>query len=452
METPKNQIEVTQNFSDQKSESRHGDDQTLASTKPLTMETHKDLIEVTQKFADQKLLCSHGDNQTATTSYLPREIIQEILSRLLFKSIIRFQIVSKSWDAIISELRFSRVHLRPSKIASNCLVPHYHFLWQSYVSAQRRDELRMDYLDVAIYWKSLLPSDELQVVWESAFMAFSIEQRTGKNCFMLGSKRLTISSGKGFKHKWQTKFHPQSRFPKVAELVKYSKTLFIRGVLKIEMLSPDTFYAAYLVFRLTVKYEPTHSFIIKASGGEGREEQIAQIAVSRGDGWMEVEIGDFLVTKGDDRDIEAVVLLQMKRYKMRGLIVEDIRFSEVATLRSIGWIHIQGKIKTQLLSKNTTYAAYLVFWLGQMDGLKSSNTVIRFINDHAKDSTNNEHYESRATGKIAHKRGDGWMEIEMGKFYNGCGDDGEVEAWLIEVNSPHVKSGLVVEGIEFRPV
>ncbi|KAL8026537.1 hypothetical protein ABFX02_14G034550 [Erythranthe guttata] len=52
------------------------------------------------------------------------------------------------------------------------------------------------------------------------------------------------------------------------------------------------------------------------------------------------------------------------------------RFSEVAKLRSIGWIRIQGKIKTRMLSKNTNYAAYMVFSLERMDGLRSSKTVV----------------------------------------------------------------------------
>ncbi|KAL3620055.1 hypothetical protein CASFOL_034967 [Castilleja foliolosa] len=128
------------------------------------------------------------------------------------------------------------------------------------------------------------------------------------------------------------------------------------------------------------------------------------------------------------------------------------RFSEVAKLRSIGWIHIQGKIRTRMLSKKTTYAAYLVFWLERMDGLRSSNTVVRFVNDKSENDMLNEHFESRETGKIARSRRDGWMEIEMGKFYCESGDDGEVEVWLVEVNNPYSKSGLVVEGIEFRPV
>ncbi|KAF2288277.1 hypothetical protein GH714_005768 [Hevea brasiliensis] len=38
----------------------------------------------------------------------------------------------------------------------------------------------------------------------------------------------------------------------------------------------------------------------------------------------------------------------------------ESRFSEVASLRTICWLEIQGKIKTQMLSPNTVYGAYLV--------------------------------------------------------------------------------------------
>ncbi|XP_073136273.1 F-box protein At2g02240-like [Henckelia pumila] len=130
------------------------------------------------------------------------------------------------------------------------------------------------------------------------------------------------------------------------------------------------------------------------------------------------------------------------------------RFAEVAKLRSIGWIHIQGRIKARILSKNATYTAYLVFWLEKIDGLNSSNTVVRFIdNVIRKDRTANEQRVSRESGKMAKMRDDGWMEIEMGKFYNDDeDDDGEIEVWLIEINNPHEKFGLMVEGIEFRPI
>ncbi|KAK4388028.1 F-box protein PP2-B11 [Sesamum angolense] len=105
-----------------------------------------------------------------------------------------------------------------------------------------------------------------------------------------------------------------------------------------------------------------------------------------------------------------------------------------------------------MLSKNSEYAAYLVFWVERMDGLRSSNTVIRFRKGQSKIGTSNERFESREGGKVGKMRGDGWMEIEVGKFYNGDGDNGEVEAWFTQINSPIGLSGLVVEGIEFRPL
>ncbi|KZV34859.1 hypothetical protein F511_00761 [Dorcoceras hygrometricum] len=129
------------------------------------------------------------------------------------------------------------------------------------------------------------------------------------------------------------------------------------------------------------------------------------------------------------------------------------RFAEVARLQSIGWIHIQGRIKARILSKNVTYAAYLVFWLEKMDGLRSSNMVVRFV-DAIRKNTENWKKESRQSGSMAKMRDDGWLEIEMGKFYSGTeeDDDGEIEVWFIEINNPHGKSGLMVEGIEFRPL
>ncbi|KAG6420024.1 hypothetical protein SASPL_116538 [Salvia splendens] len=126
------------------------------------------------------------------------------------------------------------------------------------------------------------------------------------------------------------------------------------------------------------------------------------------------------------------------------------RFSEVAKL----WIHIEGKIKTEILSKNTMYAAYLVFLLESKEGLRSSNTVLRltFDDKSRKNGIKKERIQSRETGKLAKMRGDGWLEIEMGRFYNCSDDEGEVEAWLTEINSPYDKSGLIVHGIEFRPL
>ncbi|KAK4388317.1 hypothetical protein Sango_2438300 [Sesamum angolense] len=53
-------------------------------------------------------------------------------------------------------------------------------------------------------------------------------------------------------------------------------------------------------------------------------------------------------------------------------------------------------------------------------------------------------------GQTPVNRGGGWMKVEIGQFYIQEGDYGEVEGRLLETY--HGKSGLIVEGIEFRLV
>ena len=49
------------------------------------------------------------------------------------------------------------------------------------------------------------------------------------------------------------------------------------------------------------------------------------------------------------------------------------------------------------------------------------------------------------------QRIDGWLEIELGQFFNGGGEDDELQIKLREVEALNGKTGLVVEGIEIRP-
>jgi hypothetical protein len=55
-----------------------------------------------------------------------------------------------------------------------------------------------------------------------------------------------------------------------------------------------------------------------------------------------------------------------------------------------------------------------------------------------------------AYGECPKKRGDGWLEIELGEFFNGGEDDREVEMSVLEVNG-NWKGDLIVQGIEIRP-
>ncbi|OMO88401.1 hypothetical protein COLO4_20278 [Corchorus olitorius] len=132
----------------------------------------------------------------------------------------------------------------------------------------------------------------------------------------------------------------------------------------------------------------------------------------------------------------------------------ESRFSEVAQLRLVWWLDIKGKIETRILSSRTNYAAYLVFELYRQNYGFSDRTVGLQVN-----------VEGSAAGEVrsalldpqenvpqqVQERGNGWKEIEMGEFWNECGDDGTVECSLREVDTRFHKRGLIIEGIELRP-
>ncbi|XP_073136157.1 uncharacterized protein [Henckelia pumila] len=234
----------------------------------------------------------------------------------------------------------------------------------------------------------------------------------------------------------------------------------------------------------------------------------------RSDGWMEVEIGNFRFQDGYRGEVEAR-LVETTNTKMKtGLIIESIefrpeatlvpnnylrkrkgedkekektflvaskelqiawgdnsnywkwtshvnsRFPEVAELKHVWWLDIRGKIKTTLLSPETTYAAFLVFKLG--DGascLEVAKAIIRFVNEeqddqHAERLAKTVHLQAPndAIGRVAVQRRDGWMEVELGNFSFEHGYQGEIEAQVLETTGTKVKTGLIIEGIEFRSV
>ncbi|CAI9776087.1 unnamed protein product [Fraxinus pennsylvanica] len=136
----------------------------------------------------------------------------------------------------------------------------------------------------------------------------------------------------------------------------------------------------------------------------------------------------------------------------------DSSFSMVAKLLSVWWLDIRGKIDTKMLSPKTQYAVYLVYKLEQnYYGLGSANAMIKFLirEDDAKAKKRATTLRLQPPGytnsqNAVARRPDGWMEVVMGHFYNDKGDEGMVEARLLETDCQ--KSGLIVEGIEFRPL
>lgn len=131
----------------------------------------------------------------------------------------------------------------------------------------------------------------------------------------------------------------------------------------------------------------------------------------------------------------------------------ESRFNEVAQLLCVWWFHIIGTIETSMLSSRTNYAAYFVFrFNGQGAGFVEPVKSHVCINSDALDEGRSVTLNPRGgePGAIR-KRGDGWMEIEMGEFHNENGDDGTLVCSLKEVVRLGPKSDLLVEGIELRP-
>ncbi|XP_055835113.1 F-box protein PP2-B10-like [Solanum dulcamara] len=140
------------------------------------------------------------------------------------------------------------------------------------------------------------------------------------------------------------------------------------------------------------------------------------------------------------------------------VLVSVEEFSEVACLGYACWLNICGRIGTKVLSPNTYYVAYLVFKLVDMyHGFEPNNYTIMLVNYQREIATKEQINTVRQinTMRIAtfpKLRRDGWMEIELGNFNSKESSDGPVVERLIKIQRFDYKpSGLIVEGIEFRP-
>ena len=150
-------------------------------------------------------------------------------------------------------------------------------------------------------------------------------------------------------------------------------------------------------------------------------------------------------------------------------------------LKTVSRLEIYGKIRTLILSPNTKYGAYLIIKISNRAyGLDlmpseisvevSNSTEIIYgtaylrCSDSKKKQMERLFYgncrEMLRTTRVVEgdgrsvpwERGDGWMELELGDFFNGDqGDDEEVKMSLREVKGYHLKGGLIIEGIEVRP-
>ncbi|MCL7031153.1 hypothetical protein MKW94_023831 [Papaver nudicaule] len=209
--------------------------------------------------------------------------------------------------------------------------------------------------------------------------SFALEKSSGKKCFMLGAKDLSIIWG-GTPKYWRWREFPGSRFAEVAELLSVC-WLEITGRLPTRLLSPKTEYAAYLVLK----------FVEGAYGFDHPPAEAVVKVVGAG--------GSSSVSSG-----ERPVYLDPDGSRRRQLQVAPHRI---------------GLIRRRF---------------GHM--LRPAPST------------------SRWEGQFPQDRSDGWMEIEMGHFFNNGGEESEgsdVQMSLNEIKGGHWKSGLIIQGIEIRP-
>ncbi|WJX85356.1 hypothetical protein P8452_67818 [Trifolium repens] len=153
----------------------------------------------------------------------------------------------------------------------------------------------------------------------------------------------------------------------------------------------------------------------------------------------------------------------------------ESRFQEVTEMRTVNWLEIEGKIRTQILTPNTLYAAYLIMKISHRAyGLDYAPSEVSIVignkvkrgkaylcyKDENKRNMETLFYGNRRNRVVQEqedgqniqvpcKREDGWMEIEIGEFFSSECDE-EIEMSVMEVGH-QLKGGLVLEGIEVRP-
>ncbi|KAL1192068.1 F-box protein PP2-B10 [Cardamine amara subsp. amara] len=134
------------------------------------------------------------------------------------------------------------------------------------------------------------------------------------------------------------------------------------------------------------------------------------------------------------------------------ILIPEARFGIVAELLEVWWFDIRGKTNTRFLSPGTHYSAYIVFKkLDNFTGFKNvaMEAEIELLGE--EPSRRSIYFDETVNGNLVkpEERQDGWMEAELGKFFNEGLHSDEINMRVFE-SSSH-KHGLIILGIEIRP-
>ncbi|KAL1199349.1 F-box protein PP2-B11 [Cardamine amara subsp. amara] len=178
-----------------------------------------------------------------------------------------------------------------------------------------------------------------------AHLSLSLERKSGKKCYMMGARALDIVWGNDQRY-WHWISLPNTRFTEVAELLMVW-WLEITGKLDVSLLSDDTLYAAFFVFKwnhspygfrdpveasfvlpgtdITDDVQPSMVSLMQNPGNE-EEGQCAEL---RRDGWYEVELGHFFKRRGDMGQIQMGLKEIKRRFEKKGLILHGIEIRPI---------------------------------------------------------------------------------------------------------------------------
>ncbi|KAF8392017.1 hypothetical protein HHK36_022357 [Tetracentron sinense] len=363
------------------------------------------------------------------------------------------------------------------------------------------------------------------ILMDEGKMSVALDKWSAKKTYMFGARQLLITWGNDSRY-WMWQSLQESRFSEVAKVS--GAWLEFYGKMETRELSPKTTYVAYVVYKFTKKteglvFQPlevylrfmggagegSHTAYLDPDGSlrndhrktqeerdQGKDEAEDQqnrklkrdvkkwmqwergLPRERGDGWMEIEMGEFFNDQGEDGDVDMGLHGMEGSYWKSGLVIEGIElrpkeFSEGAQL-SGAWLEIHGMMDTGMLSQKTTYAAYFVFKFEESNRTHDTDqhleVYLRFVGGAGEgirtmcldpdDKMRRAHRELQEKDvqiwlqgerEFPRVREDGWKEIEMGEFFNDQGKDGVVDMGLKGDKGLYWKSGLIIQGIELRP-
>ncbi|KAK9063080.1 hypothetical protein SSX86_016950 [Deinandra increscens subsp. villosa] len=199
------------------------------------------------------------------------------------------------------------------------------------------------------------------VIIDGGNKSFSLDKQSGKKCLMLGARDLSIVWGDTPRY-WRWISLPESRFTEVAELISVC-WFEVHGRISTSMLSPNTLYVAFIVFKSTsethgFEYQPaevsvgisglkseTQTVFLEPQDEPRRRYPVVPrrrigmynrghvrypnpIVVPRSpssngngpkqreDGWMEIELGEYFVKEGEEGELE----MSMREASFTGVV------------------------------------------------------------------------------------------------------------------------------------